>query len=402
MNYINLKLKDFDDKMYIIDYNTKNSKLIINDEFINKICKENKIQNIKELFLILGVNNMALVIENYTLTDTVTIGEFYDIKSYISIFQTKDTNIHITGQTIQTLQADCKSVLLGECNIDNLQIGIFHVMEPGAVYKMDKIDLHNVTIGSLDIYTECKNINIQRSNITELNNNGNMFKDVTSAVSNLHLWQNTNIGKFSIMNAVEEFKIEDSSINRLLARDKLFIDKLIVKKSIIENCYKFKKYHFKNPNYDSWQWIEKSADNDRNLKERADANYQMAKALYSTEKLVDRLVSKLFDFCAGYGYKPLRVIITSGVVVLLNTFILTIIKVISILSVKAIPINSTSICKGFEVIWKNFLIAFATLAGQISFLMEDGLPYWLSIIEYLIGVILFAMFVNALYARYKE
>jgi len=60
------------------------------------------------------------------------------------------------------------------------------------------------------------------------------------------------------------------------------------------------------------------------------------------------------------------------------------------------------ICKGFEVIWKNFLIAFATLAGQISFLMEDGLPYWLSIIEYLIGVILFAMFVNALYARYKE
>ena len=110
----------------------------------------------------------------------------------------------------------------------------------------------------------------------------------------------------------------------------------------------------------------------------------------------------LFDFCVGYGYKPLRVIRASGVVVLLNTFILTIIKVISILNIKAIPISATSICKGFEVIWKNFLFAFATLAGQISFLMEDGLPYWLSIIEYLIGVILFAMFVNALYARYKE
>ena len=74
----------------------------------------------------------------------------------------------------------------------------------------------------------------------------------------------------------------------------------------------------------------------------------------------------------------------------------------SILSVKAITLNATSICKGFEVICKNFLISFATLAGQISFFMEDGLPYWLSISEYLIGVILFAMFVNALYARYKE
>ena len=110
----------------------------------------------------------------------------------------------------------------------------------------------------------------------------------------------------------------------------------------------------------------------------------------------------LFDFCVGYGYKPLRVIRASGVVVLLNTFILTIIKVMSILSVKAITLNATSICKGFEVICKNFLISFATLAGQISFFMEDGLPYWLSISEYLIGVILFAMFVNALYARYKE
>ena len=87
---------------------------------------------------------------------------------------------------------------------------------------------------------------------------------------------------------------------------------------------------------------------------------------------------------------------------LLNTFLLTILKVVSILSVKAIPVNATSVCKGFEVIWRNFLISFASLAGQINFTLEDGLPYWLSIIEYLIGVILFAMFVNALYARYKE
>lgn len=400
MNYVTLELKDSDDKIYKLDENTESSQLIISDDVISNICKKFKIKILTQLSLKLGVNNMALIIKDYTLTDIVYIEEFYDIKSYISIFQTKDTNIHITGQTIQTLQADCRSVFLGECHIDNLQIGTFHVMEETkTVYK---IDLRDVTIGNLDIYAECKDINIQRCNIIELNNIGNMSKDVTSTVSNLHLWQNTNIGKLSIMNTVEEFKIEDSSINRLLARSKLFIDKLIVTDSIIENCYEFKKEDFKNPTYDSWQWIEKSADNARNLKKRADANYQMAKMLYSTEKKGDKIVSNLFDFCAGYGYKPLRVIRTSGVIVLLNTFILTIIKVISILSVKAIPINATSICKGFKVIWKNFLISFATLAGQISFSMKDGLPYWLSIIEYLIGVILFAMFVNALYARYKE
>ena len=113
---------------------------------------------------------------------------------------------------------------------------------------------------------------------------------------------------------------------------KLFIDKLIVTDSTIENCYEFKKEDFKNPTYDSWQWIEKSADNAKDLKKRADANYQMAKALYSTEKKGDKIVSNLFDFCAGYGYKPLRVIRTSGVIVLLNTFILTIIKVIRVIT----------------------------------------------------------------------
>ena len=52
---------------------------------------------------------------------------------------------------------------------------------------------------------------------------------------------------------------------------------------------------------------------------------------------------------------------------------------------------------------ESFLISLATLAGQISCMVKDNiLLYYLSIIEYLIGVVLFAVFVNALYARYKE
>ena len=58
--------------------------------------------------------------------------------------------------------------------------------------------------------------------------------------------------------------------------------------------------------------------------------------------------------------------------------------------------------RGINVVWKNCLISFAALAGQNHFVMMDGLPYWLSVIEYLLGVILFAMFVNGLYVRYKE
>lgn len=65
---------------------------------------------IKNLLLNLGVNNMALIIKDYTLTDTVYIEEFYNIKSYISILQIQDVNIHITRQTIQYFKADSSSI----------------------------------------------------------------------------------------------------------------------------------------------------------------------------------------------------------------------------------------------------------------------------------------------------
>lgn len=158
-----------------------------------------------------------------------------------------------------------------------------------------------------------------------------------------------------------------------------------------------------NLTYDIWKWIGKSADNSRNVRERAEANYQMAKLLYKTEKGTDKFMSSLFDFCAGYGYKPFRLIRTSGIMVLLNTFVFSIIKLVEILSkMWSIPLNEKSFCKGVAIVWKNFLISIAALAGQNSFKLENGLPYWLAVIEYLLGVILFAMFVNALYARYKE
>lgn len=202
------------------------------------------------------------------------------------------------------------------------------------------------------------------------------------------------------MNSVNEFKIEDSNIHRLFAYENLLIHDLILKDSTIEKCFRFHKHHFENSTYDSWQWIEKSANNARDLKERAEANYQMAKALYSTETKTDKLLSKLFDFCAGYGYKPLRVVRTSGILVLLNTTFFTVINVLNDSEINSL---CTFIHNILPIFMESFLTSLATLAGQNEFHMNGNiLLNLLSITEYLIGVILFAVFVNALYARYKE
>lgn len=413
MGSLLFEIKDNKDELHRVGMSDTGSILTINDDFMTKQVMARKgIEKIKYCLIKPNVENLTLVIRNYTLTDTIYIESFCDVRSDINIFQSIGTNIHMTEQKIQHMQVDCASVFVADCSVEKMEIGIFSVVnqyknlsgaQENIAYKMDKLELRDMNVGILDLYAECKYINVQRSRINEFNNNGNMLKNVTSTVGWINIWQNTHIGKLSIGNKIEKMTVDDTSIDKVVARAKLYIDTLKIKDSNIENAYGFEKKQFNDLTYDIWEWIGKSADNSRNVRGRAEANYQMAKLLYKTEKGTDKFMSSLFDFCAGYGYKPFRIIRTSGIMVLVNTFMFSFIKFVEILSkMWAIPLNGESFCKGATIVWNYFLISIAALAGQNSFELREGLPYWLSVIEYLLGVVLFAMFVNALYARYKE
>lgn len=413
MDSLLFEIKDNKDELHRVVVSDMGSILTINDDFMTKQVMARKgIEKIKYCSIKPNVENLTLVIRNYTLTDTIYIESFCDVRSDINIFQSIGTNIHMTEQKIQHMQVDCASVFAADCSVEKMEIGIFSVVnqyknlsgaQENIAYKMDKLELRDMNVGILDLYAECKYINVQRSRINEFNNNGNMLKNVTSTVGWINIWQITHIGKLSIGNKIEKMTVDDTSIDKVVARAKLYIDTLEIKDSNIENAYGFEKKQFNDLTYDIWEWIGKSADNSRNVRGRAEANYQMAKLLYKTEKGTDKFMSSLFDFCAGYGYKPFRIIRTSGIMVLVNTFMFSFIKFVEILSkMWAIPLNGESFCKGATIVWNYFLISIAALAGQNSFELREGLPYWLSVIEYLLGVVLFAMFVNALYARYKE
>lgn len=314
MSYLLFEIKDNKDELHRVVVRDIGTILTINDEFMTKqIMARKGIEKIKYCSIKPNVENLTLSIRDYTLTDTIYIESFCDVRSDISILQSMGTNIHMTEQKIQHMQVDCASVFAANCSVEKMEIGIFSVVnqykdlsdtKDNIAYKMDKLELRDVNIDILDLYAESKNIIIQRSRINEFNNNGNMLKNITSTVCWLYIWQNTHIGKLSIGNRIEKMKIEDTSIDKVVARAKLYVDTLEIKDSNIENAYGFEKKQFKNLTYDIWKWIEKSADNNRNVRERAEANYQMAKLLYKTEKGSDKVMSSLFDFCAGYGYKP--------------------------------------------------------------------------------------------------
>lgn len=63
------------------------------------------------------------------------------------------------------------------------------------------------------------------------------------------------------------------------------------------------------------------------------------------------------------------------------------------------------ICLGkgaFENVVNNLIISITAIAGQSGLKTSDGFEFWIANIEYIGAIILFAMFVNALYVRYKD
>lgn len=407
MNYITIKLIDEQNKQYSFVCNNEESAIHINDDFINQICMRLNIGTLKHLHLTLGVNNIFLGIEDYSLTDTVYISSFYNVKSYINVLKVVDCSIHITEQNIEHLQVDSKSILIADCQVNRMDVGInkWHstVKENANLYIVQSVDIRDCYIKKIDIFSECKKLNVQGSNVEEFNNIKHNIKGMKSTVKSFHIWQNTDIKKLTTSNCVEKLKIEDSVVQTFLANSNCFITEFEMNNATVMNSYCFNKNNFQGNTLDTWQIIEKSAHNSHNIKLRAEALYNIVRLSTKSEGIFDKIISKIFDFCAGYGYKPLRLIRASSIVICFNAVIFCIVQFIKNFN-NYIPtkLDGNIIKNCIRNIIDNFLVSLSAFGGQSELTLNDGMIYWLGLIEYIVGVVFFAMFVNALYLRYKE
>ena len=407
MNSITFEFIDSSKKTYKLSMPTDSPKLEIDDNFAKSLCAQLNISTPTHFSIGIAANNMALIIKDYTMTQAIRVFSFYNSDSHISMLQAIDTNLEVVGQHIKHLQVNCKKLQLVDCSVDKIDIGLFKKFEPKKdnhnveLFKMELLDLRDSEIKTLDLFAECARIDIQRTRLAEMMFYSGMFSR-NAKIEELHIWCNSNIDKLTISNSIKKFKIDTSKISRLYAHSTLRIETLETKDAVVESCYGFNQSTFSTPSYDSWSWISKSAQNSLNTQLRADATYEMLKCSYKTEKKSDLFFGKLFDFCAGYGYKPFRIIRASALIILLNAIIYAVIDLITILKQHSIPLTCTSLCKAICHLWDNLLMSVASFIGQGALTATDGIAYWFSTFEYLSGIILFAMFVNALYLRYKE
>lgn len=400
---INLTLAD--GKKFIGQLEFSNAQLVINDKLMHELLNKMKINDkdiVRACDIELGANNIAVNIKDYTLIHTIYFSAFYNMPSNISIFQSLGTNVHIVNQKIDLLQLDCQEILLAECQIRQLDVG--SVEQHAALtksrlsggtpifnaYKMKSLDIRGCHITTLKTYVECDYINLQESFMGSLCFSNALGSTIPASINKISIWNYCEIGVCEIYCPVVKLSIKDSSISTIAAKAKCALTEFVIKDTEIINAHNFDKKHFSKLDLNAWKLISKSAGSSSTSNLKSEANYQIAKQTYALEKGVNWALGKLFGFCTGYGYKPMRIIVAFLSIIICSCAVLTIIEFIAYGHVQ------------FTQIANYLAISIAALAGQSGLTLQDGLKFWVAMTEYLTGVVLFAMFVNALYVRYKD
>jgi hypothetical protein len=305
-------------------------------------------------------------------------------------------------QRIDHLQADCQSILLANCQINQLDIGLAKSNEALreksetndeakiTAYSIRSIDIRSCEIKTLKAYISCDNFNIQESTIGVFNLLGGFGSKVIADIKRLNIWQYTTINSSEIYCQITDFTINESSISNLVAKAYCKFIKTTIKDSTILNAHCFDEKHFNSLDANSWLLIGKSAENNMDVSLKNEAFFQLTKLKHKQEKGIKKISGCLFGLCSGYGYKPFRAILCCSAMVLIASILLTV---------------NNMICSGRYAISQfgsNLVRSFAAIAGQSGLKIEDGFPFWIAIIEYIGAIILFAVFVNALYVRYKD
>lgn len=392
---IKIKLVYEDKSEREVDIKFPSGYLNIDDKFMKQYFDINN--KIISCNFIIAANNLAINIENYSMTDEINISGFFNSSSKISRFKSKGTNVHIVNQEINILQLDCQKIFVAESYVKQFDVGLFeHNMalrkisddenDVSTAYKMKEIDIRECNINKLRTFVECNNINIQESVLGTISFYTGLGSTSLAVIEKINIWNNVDVKIFEISCKVEEVKFEDSIVATMIAKGRSIFGKVEISNTQIINAYGFNKLRFLNSNMVMWELISKSAESSNNSSLRAEANYHITKKLYIKEKGINKIIGVLFDFCTGYGYKPLR-IMRAFIILIINSWLILIARLFFLKK----SINYLKILQ----------LSVVAIAGQQGLTLKDGFQFWMYNIEYCIGVILFAMFVNALYVRYN-
>lgn len=403
---MSIKLTLGSGKIYTGSFSALDAKLTINDDLIRKYAQERKIEDISDIkscTIYLAAKEIWVDVYNCTIVEKMYIDKFYNNASNISHMRVYGVNIHVIGQNIENLQIDESSILLSDCRVKTFIAGIqghkaYLSAESPLILNgkdfIDSLDIKDSEIKSIDLLLECNYFNIQNCKIEKINLYGTEEFNAKSknCLKYLHLWEHSSIEIFDTNYKIEKLKVEDTIISKMIARKMCSLQYLEFENATVLDAYNFSEESFKECNIECWELISKSASNKKQFDKRAEAQYHIIKAAYENETGVKSILAKLLNFCTGFGYKPFRAFRALLIMIAVSWGLLALHNIISVYHYNDL---------GKRLI-EMLQIAVTAIVGQSGLGISDGFAYWITFIEYIGTVIIFAMFVNALYIKYKD
>jgi len=404
-NIIKVKINDGNKDIFETQLSINEPVITINDDFVLNIVRPFNIdkKSIKHCYFTFGLTNAFVNIIDYSLTDEVYIESFFNQPSYIAFLKCIDTKLHIVKQNVEKMQIDGDSVLVAECKINEIIVGLNKQMKilqdnkeiKDAIIHINKIDIRASVISEVEVLASCDYVNIQESDVKILRF-GNMFGK-SKSIEKINIWRNCSINTIELSCPINEIKIADSTIYSIMSKSQCKINSIDIDQSLVENAYNFNLKIFKNVNLHSWLLISKSASLAKDIELRAKANYNISNLYMKEKSLITKIPMMFFKITTGYGYKPFRVIWFSIIAVLLFGGLYSLLDIFAKFS------NVCSISEDvlLNIFWDKLIFSFTSFAGA------SGNPnlrteYLLTLLENILGVVTFAMFVNALFVKYKE
>lgn len=290
--------------------------LVINDSFIISEMKKVivhtnvDINDIKHWNIILGCENINLIVKDYTLCDTIYLESFHNIKSSISLLKTSDVGLHIVDFSIKLIQSNNGSVLTANCeiekfdfDIENHFVGISNSdtsVENNSL--SNKLEIRSSEIKEISIYSPLNNLIIQGSVIQLLSLVS--FKEMLK-VDMVMIWQASKIQIFRLKAHIKVFKIEEAEISKLYPYGDTVINEYIESNADIERIFNLEEHLFSKKDLKVWKLFQRSLNKNDNEELYFHSLYMIKK---HQGKNKNQLVDWIFRKSIGYGYKPDRTI----------------------------------------------------------------------------------------------
>jgi hypothetical protein len=410
-NVIRLKINNGNKNIFDEQLSINESIITINDNFVLSILRPFNINkdSIKYCYFTFGLANAFVDIINYTLTDEIYIDGFFNQPSYIAVLRCINTKLHIVDQHIKNMQIDGDSILIANCNIDEIDIGLNKQMKAltyndiiDTEMHIKKIDIRSSVVREIKLFASCDSVNIQESEIKIVRFDCRFGTTKDRFIDMINIWRNCTINTVEISCQINVLKISESTVYALISKSKCKIDTLNIDQSIINTAYNFDLNNFRNLNTHSWHIISKSASSSHNLELRAKANYNIANTYMKEKTLIYKIPMMFFKITTGYGYKPFRIIWFSLInIIVFGCIFFFLDNLTHILNICDIILTTDAFIKIIDSLMENIFYSLGYFVG-LSSNSSLNTKYILALLENIIGVVTFAMFVNALYVKYKD